>query len=90
MAVEQSDTIKCQLREFIQEIADTKGVSSFTDQESLPEKGVIDSLSIFRLVSFLEDRFRVRIGDEEINYDNLQSVETIEQLVVSKQNRTAR
>lgn len=87
MAVEQSDTIKSQLHEFIQEIADTKGVSSFSDQESLTENGVIDSLSIFRLVSFLEERFGVRIGDEEINYDNLQSVETIEQLVVSKQNR---
>lgn len=87
MAVEQSDTIKSQLREFIHEIADTKGVSSFSDQESLTENGVIDSLSIFRLVSFLEERFGVRIGDEEINYDNLQSVETIEQLVVSKQNR---
>lgn len=87
MAVEQSDTIKSQLHEFIQEIADTKGVSSFSDQESLTENGVIDSLSIFRLVSFLEERFGVRIGDEEINYDNLQTVETIEQLVVSKQNR---
>jgi len=90
MAVEQSDTIKSQLREFIQEIADSKGVASFTDQESLTDNGVIDSLSIFRLVSFLEDRFGVRIADEEINYDNLQNVEAIEQLVVSKQNRKAR
>jgi acyl carrier protein len=90
MAVEQTDTIKSQLREFIREVADTKGVTSFTDQESLTENGVIDSLSIFRLVSFLEERFGVRIGDEEINYDNLQSVETIEQLVVSKQGKAAR
>lgn len=89
MTVEQSDTIKNQIRDFIQEVANTKGVSSFTDQESLTENGVIDSLSIFRLVSFLEEKFRVRIGDEEINNDNLQSVEAIEQLVLSKQGKVA-
>ena len=89
MTVEQSETIKDQIREFVQEVANTKGVSSFTDQESLTENGVIDSLSIFRLVSFLEEKFRVRIGDEEINNDNLQSVEAIEQLVLSKQGKAA-
>jgi acyl carrier protein len=89
MTVEQSDTIKSQIRDFVQEIANTKGVSSFTDQESLMENGVIDSLSIFRVVSFLEDKFHVRIGDEEINNDNLQSVETIEQLVLSKRGKAA-
>lgn len=89
MTVEQSETIKDQIREFVQEVANTKGVFSFTDQESLTENGVIDSLSIFRLVSFLEEKFRVRIGDEEINNDNLQSVEAIEQLVLSKQGKAA-
>jgi acyl carrier protein len=87
MAVEQSDTVRNQIREFIQEIADTKGVASFTDAESLTESGVIDSLSIFRLVSFLEDNFHIRIADEEINNDTLQSVETIEQLVLSKKDK---
>jgi methoxymalonate biosynthesis acyl carrier protein len=90
MAVEQSDTIKTQIREFVQEVANTKGISSFTDQESLTENGVIDSLSIFRLVTFLEDKFHIRLGDEEINNDNLQSVDTIEELVLSKQTKTAR
>jgi acyl carrier protein len=90
MAVEQSDTVRNQVREFIQEIANTKGVSSFTDEESLMENGVIDSLSIFRLVSFLEDNFHIRIADEEINNDNLQSVETIEQLVLSKRSKGTR
>jgi len=85
MAIEQSASIKDQVREFMQEVASGKGVSSFTDQESLMENGVIDSLSIFRLVSFLEETFRVRIGDEEITSENLQSINTIEQLVRSKQ-----
>jgi acyl carrier protein len=87
MAVDQSATVKDQVREFVQSLASAKGVGSFTDQEALLESGILDSLSIFRLVSFLEDTFRVRIGDQEITNENLKSVETIEQLVVSKQGK---
>ena len=84
MAIEQS-VLRDQIRAFIQELASTKGITSFTDRESLLENGVIDSLGIFRVVSFLEDTFRVRVGDMEINGENLKNVETIEQLVLSKQ-----
>jgi acyl carrier protein len=88
MAIEQSTSvIRGQIRDFIREVADTKGVNLFTDQEPLMESGIVDSLSIFRLVSFLEETFRIRIGDEEITNENLQSVETIEQFVLSKQRR---
>lgn len=77
--------IKDQIREFIQEnLASVKGISSFRDDESLMDSGVIDSLGIFRLVTFLEESFGVRIGDEEINPENLKTVDTIEQLVIAK------
>jgi acyl carrier protein len=88
MAIEQTATVKDQIREFIlRELASAKGVSSFSDSESLMELGVIDSLGIFRLVAFLEETFRVRIGDEEITHDNLKSVDSIEQLVIGKQKK---
>ena len=83
MAIEQAQ-VKDQIREFIlRDLASAKGVSSFSDSESLMESGVIDSLGIFRLVAFLEETFRVRIGDEEITHDNLKSVDSIEQLVLA-------
>jgi acyl carrier protein len=85
MAIDQSATVKDQIREFIRDLANAKGVSSFTDQEALMDSGIIDSLSIFRLVTFLEDTFRIRIGDQEITNDNLKSVEAVEQLVLAKQ-----
>jgi acyl carrier protein len=84
MAIDQS-TVRDQVREFVQNLANAKGISSFTDQEALLESGILDSLSIFRLVAFLEDTFRVKIGDQEITNDNLKNVEMIEQLVLSKQ-----
>jgi acyl carrier protein len=80
--------LKDQIREFIQvQLAEPKGISSFTDDESLMETGVIDSLGIFRLVSFLEEDLRVRVSDEEINADTLKSVNTIEELVLRKRNK---
>jgi len=84
MAVDQS-TVHNQIREFVQELASGKGIASFTDQEALLDSGILDSLSIFRLVAFLEDTFRVKIGDQEITAENLKNVDTIEQLVLSKQ-----
>ncbi len=71
-----------QIREFIlQNLAQGKGVTQLTDDESLMQNGVVDSLGIFRLVAFLENAFRLRISDEEITHDNFQSVDTIERFV---------
>jgi acyl carrier protein len=77
--------LRDQLREFILEnLAHPKGVTSFTDDEPLMETGVIDSLGIFRLISFLEDELGVRISDEEINPETLKNLNTIEALVIRK------
>jgi acyl carrier protein len=80
--------LKEQIHQFIQEnLAEPKGIASFTDDESLMETGVIDSLGIFRLVSFLEEDLRVRVSDEEINAETLKSVNSIEELVIRKRNK---
>src|ERR1700691_3813198 len=81
-------SLKDQIREFIQvQLAEPKGIASFTDDESLMESGVIDSLGIFRLVSFLEEDLRVRVSDEEINAETLKSVNAIEELVIRKRSK---
>jgi acyl carrier protein len=87
MAIDQSAGVRDQVREFVQNLAKQKGITSFTDQEALLDSGILDSLSIFRLVAFLEETFRVKIGDQEITNENLKNVEIIEQLVFSKQGK---
>lgn len=78
-------TLKEQLREFILEnLAQPQGISSFTDEEPLMETGIIDSLGIFRLVSFMEDQLGVRVSDEEINPTTLKNLNSIEELVMRK------
>jgi len=76
--------MKAQIRQFVMENAQAKGITHVADDESLMAAGIIDSLGIFRLVSFLEDTFRVRISDDEIVPDNFQSINHIESFVAAK------
>ena len=81
----ESAAVKDQIREYVlEEFAKPKGIMQITDQEVLTKNGIIDSMGIFSLVSFLEDTFNVRVGDEEITHDNLESVDAIEKLVMAK------
>jgi acyl carrier protein len=85
MTTANQATIKEQVRQFIrEELASAKGISTFRDDESLMANGVIDSLGVFRLVTFMEENLGVRVGDEEISAENLESVDKIEQLILSK------
>jgi len=83
---EQSE-IKDQVRTFIlDELARRKGITVFSDDESLTDNGVVDSLGTFRLVTFLETNFNVRIADEDIVHENFRSVNEIERFVSGKLN----
>jgi len=74
-----------QIRQFIiDNFGQSRNVTTLSDGDSLLEKGVIDSLTIFRLVSFLEETFSVRISDEDITPTNLESVNVIARLVELK------
>ncbi|MGA2743540.1 MAG: acyl carrier protein [Candidatus Sulfotelmatobacter sp.] len=84
----ESGQVKDRIREYVlEEFAKTKGIMEITDQEVLTKNGVIDSMGIFRLVAFLEEEFNVRVGDEEITHDNLESIDAIERLVIAKQKK---
>jgi acyl carrier protein len=77
--------VRDRIREYIlEEFAKSKGINQIADDEMLTANGILDSMGIFRLVAFLEDTFNVRVGDEEITNDNLESVDAIERLVTSK------
>lgn len=81
---ETQESIKGQIRQWVAETAERKGVELTSDDESLTANGVIDSLAIFRLVSFLEETFELRVADEEIVNDNFKSVNDIDRFVAGK------
>lgn len=79
-----SAPIKDQIRDYIQESAKYAGVTGLTDDASLIEAGVIDSLQLVRVVSFLEETFGVTVADEEIVPKNFESIDGMERLVLAK------
>ena len=47
---------------------------NLSSNDSLLEKGIIDSVGILELVSFLEETFDIKVQDEELVPENLDSI----------------
>ncbi len=60
------------------------GRRDIADDYPLIENGVLTSLQTLDLVLFLEDRFGVAIGDEEVNEENFGSIRAMARLVAGK------
>ena len=50
----------------------------------LLEAAVIDSLGILQLISFLEERYGIKVDDEDLAPENFRSVESIVDFVEKK------
>ncbi len=76
------------IREFItMEILHGALASPLTDQDLLIESGIIDSLGIMSLLSFLEERFSVQIPSEDLMPENFSSISSIAALI-DRQHKT--
>jgi acyl carrier protein len=59
------------------ELVHDQALLPLSDDQSLLESGIIDSLSLLRLVVFLEERFGITVGDAELLPENFASVNAI-------------
>lgn len=62
---------------------------SLHDGDRLMERGVIDSMGVVELISFLEDTFAIRVQEDEISEANLGTVRAIAAFVSRKRPATA-
>jgi acyl carrier protein len=60
-------------REFVQDPA----LLPLANETSLMESGILDSLTLLRLVVFLEKRFGITMGDADLLPENFASVNAI-------------
>jgi acyl carrier protein len=62
---------------------------SLDPEEPLFSNGMLDSLGTLRLITFLEERFNLQVGDGEVGDQNFKTLRNIQAFVERKLGRTA-
>jgi len=79
------DEVKAAVRAFItSQFLAGESPDSLTDDTQLVSTGILDSLASLKLVSWLEERFGVKIDAHEVDIDHLDTLDLITNLVLSK------
>jgi len=74
----RSDTVHEAVKTFIREELSYGQDDQYDENADLIDQGVIDSMSLLRLVSFLEERFQIRVQDEDLLPANFRSLAAVE------------
>ncbi len=82
--------IEEQVRQFITENFLFSEEKKVVDTDSFLENGIIDSTGVLELVSFVEEKFNVKVKDEEMIPENLDSINNLVNFIKSKQNGSGR
>jgi len=70
------------IRKFVQtELMKGNAKMELKDTDSLLETGIVDSMGIQVLISYLEKTFSIKVQDDEIIPDNFESIAAIVNLV---------
>jgi len=78
--------IEKKLRDYILEnYLFTDEQSALKNNDSFLEKGIIDSTGILEVIYFIEDEFGIKVKDEEMIPENLDSVNNIVAFIEQKQ-----
>ena len=71
-------TVREQIREFIVDnFLMGEDSEDLKDDSSFLEEGIIDSTGVLELVEFLEDSFEIKVDDEELVPENLDSINNL-------------
>ena len=72
------NNVKKQLRDYIVDnflFGDTE--TQFSDDESFMEKGILDSTGILDVILYLEENFEMKVEDDELIPENLDSIDNL-------------
>lgn len=82
----ERDAIKTAIREKVIELANELGedASDISDEEIIPATGALDSAAILALVVWYEETYDFPIKQEEINIDNLGSINAMADFLLAR------
>jgi acyl carrier protein len=70
--------INARIKEFIMtEVNPDLQLTSIDDDEPLIESGIVDSLGVLKIMSFLDEAFGMDLSSAEIRLENFKDVRTI-------------
>ncbi len=69
----------------VSELNWTQPVEELTDDVPLLDMGILDSLGIFQLISFLESEFGIEVPEEDLLPEHFGSIGQIARLVKTRQ-----
>ncbi len=79
--------MKNKLRHFIfKELVFIADPNRFSDSDNLLDAG-LDSMGIMRLIMYIENEYAITLPDNEIEPDNVQSLDALEQWILRHQQR---
>jgi len=78
------DSVVGEITQIIQQLARVRRIAEVRPRDNLLAQGVVDSLAIVKLTLFLEERFPIRITDEDIVPENFRDIESLSRFVQSK------
>jgi acyl carrier protein len=80
-----ANAVKSAVKAFIlEQFLPGEDPSELTDSVELMTLGILDSMAIMQLVSFMEERFGVSFEANELGKDHMNTLDSIAALVVSK------
>jgi acyl carrier protein len=75
-------SITAELEQFIvAELTKGRGIVAVAPDEDLLASGIVDSHGVVEIVAFLEGRYGVTIGDDDLTPENFQSLDAIDAFV---------
>jgi acyl carrier protein len=78
-------SIAVEVEQFIiSDLAAGRGIESLPHENDLLAEGIIDSLGIVELITFLEGKYRIGVADDDIDAENFRSVQSIVTFVERK------
>jgi acyl carrier protein len=70
-------SLRYQIRNFILENFILENPQDLADDESMMKTGIMDSTGVLELVAFIESTFEIKVEDEELIPENLESIKNI-------------
>jgi len=76
--------MKEEIKEYITTQLVNQGDMKLTDDEDLLSNGILDSIAVMKLISFIEESFEIKVTPDEMVIENFMDVNSMEKYILEK------